>query len=1080
MHTLQSAASTAERSRFETARRTAGAISALLFALILATVWAAGANAAGGAPRPGMAVSLASGPIGSSITISSSGQWPANRTVVVALMGAPGHGYPAILGRTVVDSAGQWQLMAQIPSHFTVALGGDSGGPPQETFAVTPGVHEIRATVLGLGGTFDIDHTSAARFMVTGGPVTPALSHTSGPPQSFQSLGTLRRAGLPVALVLLTLFLLLAVTRFIPSPPSLRLAGGVVSAVVVMTLLSSSLPTSAATVTLFSDNFEADAVGSAPAGWTVVAGTWTVQQDSTSQNGTQVVGQTDTNTSIEKWLSAGSSSWTDYTVSAQVKPGGAFTTNWSLAGRFQDANNQYDLLFKNGNQWFLGKKVGGTWTTLTSGTFTYNTSTWYTVQLAFSGTRISAAINGTTVGSATDSSFSSGSIALATSGTSNYDNVTATSTVSATPTPTSTPTATATPTPTSSATATATVGATSTATATATTGPSPTATQTSQPTTTPIATATPTNTMFSDDFEADTVGSPPAGWTVLGGTWTVLQDGTQVVGQSDTNTSTVKELQVGGSSWTDYTVSAQVKPGGPSTTNWSLTGRWQDANDNYALLFKNGNQWFLGKRVSGTWTTLASGSFTYNTSTWYTVQLSFNGSKISAAVNSTTLASASDGSLSSGGISLRTSGTPEYDNVSVTSNGSPSTLPTPTPSATATTTGPTATPSPTPSPTSTMTPSPTLSPTATATPVPTCSASNGSGTITGTITDASTGMGIANAQVTLDNASCSATTDMFGNYTIANVPANTYNVTATATGYNSSFVGGIAVGSGTSSTASVALVAVPLGTSMDLYSRYNQPGWGTASDGNVWNADFNVYPLGSESIATQQGYVDTYTGQTDLDNWMGANYPDQEVTAQFMYTAVGQDSYLHGPRLLARISDAHHFIDFAINVTNNTLTLWVNNNENWTQVSGTVSVAAFQPNVLYQAKLDVVGNKVSGKVWPASSNEPGWQVTATQSILNAGAMGGVRTTYAYVYWQNFMVKSLTSITGTVTDGTGSPIAGAAVTAGGVTTTTNAAGQYNLPESAGTYTVTASATGYPNGTANATVTAGSSTTTNITL
>ena len=57
------------------------------------------------------------------------------------------------------------------------------------------------------------------------------------------------------------------------------------------------------------------------------------------------------------------------------------------------------------------------------------------------------------------------------------------------------------------------------------------------------------------------------------------------------------------------------------------------------------------------------------------------------------------------------------------------------------------------------------------------------GVLTGNVADANTGSGISGAQVSTDSDGYSATTDSSGDYTINNVTAGSYNVTATATGY---------------------------------------------------------------------------------------------------------------------------------------------------------------------------------------------------------------------------------------------------------------------------------------------------------
>jgi len=87
---------------------------------------------------------------------------------------------------------------------------------------------------------------------------------------------------------------------------------------------------------------------------------------------------------------------------------------------------------------------------------------------------------------------------------------------------------------------------------------------------------------------------------------------------------------------------------------------------------------------------------------------------------------------------------------------------------------PTPTPSPTPTPTRTPPPSPI--PTTTITP----------GIIVGTVADEAAGVGIAGAKITSDKGGYSATTGVDGSYTIENVSAGDYTLTASADGYKPS------------------------------------------------------------------------------------------------------------------------------------------------------------------------------------------------------------------------------------------------------------------------------------------------------
>jgi len=106
------------------------------------------------------------------------------------------------------------------------------------------------------------------------------------------------------------------------------------------------------------------------------------------------------------------------------------------------------------------------------------------------------------------------------------------------------------------------------------------------------------------------------------------------------------------------------------------------------------------------------------------------------------------------------------------------------------------------------------------------------------------------------------------------------------------------------------------------------------------------------------------------------------------------------------------------------------------------------------------------------------QAGGYQSQTATAVVGGGSTAT-----QNFaLTASTSSLTGTVTDaGSSKPIAGATVTAGTASATTNSSGVYSISGLApGTYTATASATGYTSQSASVTVTAGSTTTQNFAL
>jgi pectate lyase len=201
-------------------------------------------------------------------------------------------------------------------------------------------------------------------------------------------------------------------------------------------------------------------------------------------------------------------------------------------------------------------------------------------------------------------------------------------------------------------------------------------------------------TLFSDDFQ----DGNSAGWTTSGGSWSVVTDGSLVFRQSGTGADAL--ARAGSSSWTDYTATANVKPlaFGASNRFVALLARAQSNTSYYFLALQADSTLVLGRRVSGTLTTLASTPFTVSTGTTYALSLTVQGSSLTGSVSGGPSLSATDSQFATGQVGFATRFASGWiDNVLVANNG-----PTPTPSATPTRTPtptPTATPPPTPSPT---------------------------------------------------------------------------------------------------------------------------------------------------------------------------------------------------------------------------------------------------------------------------------------------------------------------------------------------------------------------------------------------
>src|SRR5262245_23289741 len=157
-------------------------------------------------------------------------------------------------------------------------------------------------------------------------------------------------------------------------------AAGAVGAAVVLVgaAIAFALPAQAAT--LFGDDFE-DGNSS---GWTTSGGTWSVVTD-----GSRVLRQS--STGADAIGRAGSTSWTNYTVSARIKPlaFGGSNRQLALLGRVRSNTSYYYLALTASNSLVLGKRSSGTLTALASAPFTVSPGTFYSLTLRLSGTSLS-------------------------------------------------------------------------------------------------------------------------------------------------------------------------------------------------------------------------------------------------------------------------------------------------------------------------------------------------------------------------------------------------------------------------------------------------------------------------------------------------------------------------------------------------------------------------------------------------------------------------------------------------------------------------------------------------------------------
>jgi pectate lyase len=202
----------------------------------------------------------------------------------------------------------------------------------------------------------------------------------------------------------------------------------VISAVAVVVGAALVVPTASA-ATLLSDNFED---GNAD-GWSKSGGTWSIVAD-----GSQAYRQSNLGSELARAF-AGSTSWTNYTVQARVRPlafdgSGRFV---GISARTSGATKFYRLALLNSNRAELQAVNGSSVTVIGGVNRTVATGTWYTLRITVSGSTISGFVDNAQIASGSNTMEDNGRIALQTfHATASFDDVLVSDTAGPAPTTT--------------------------------------------------------------------------------------------------------------------------------------------------------------------------------------------------------------------------------------------------------------------------------------------------------------------------------------------------------------------------------------------------------------------------------------------------------------------------------------------------------------------------------------------------------------------------------------------------------------------------------------------------------------------
>jgi protocatechuate 3,4-dioxygenase beta subunit len=322
------------------------------------------------------------------------------------------------------------------------------------------------------------------------------------------------------------------------------------------------------------------------------------------------------------------------------------------------------------------------------------------------------------------------------------------------------------------------------------------------------------------------------------------------------------------------------------------------------------------------------------------------------------------------------------------------------------------------------------------------------GSITGSVTDAKDGSPIVGA--TVSDSVRTATTDATGKYTIADVPPGTYQVVASKQGYQSSSLT-VNVLSGATALANLSLSQIIL------------PGSITGSVTDAKDGSPIVGATVSDSVRTA---TTDATGTYTIANVPPGSY---QVTAS-------KEGYQSSSSTVGVLQGATAVANFSLSqiILPGRITGTVTSAKD-----GSPLVGATVSDSIRTATTDATGKYTIANVLPGTyqvvASKEGYQNSSlTVNVFSGG------TTIANFSLSRIILPG--KITGTVTNvKTRARIAGATVTDGTRTTTTDATGKYtitNVPP--GTYQVTASKSGCENLTLSVTVASGGNAVVNFSL
>lgn len=178
----------------------------------------------------------------------------------------------------------------------------------------------------------------------------------------------------------------------------------------------------------------------------------------------------------------------------------------------------------------------------------------------------------------------------------------------------------------------------------------------------------------------------------------------------------------------------------------------------------------------------------------------------------------------------------------------------------------------------------------------------------------------------------------------------------------------------------------------DTFDRVSASSWGTADTGQAWSTSGGS--AADYSVGGDFGFHSCGTRATSRFTFLTAGSPDQDLSVLVAADQLAAGGSIHG-FLLGRLTDVNNLYMARLTMSSaQVLTLTVRSRVAGveTQIGSYTLSAAHEAGMQYRIRLRCYGTMIYAKAWPVIVEEPGWQISVTDSAVPAAGTGaGVRT-----------------------------------------------------------------------------------------